>query len=271
MNTKETAIVNLSLCHNVGLYLESSILVRKLSTMTRIVSQPFCNNPQRKHEEAVKHICRYLLKTKDEGMILHPNKTRGLECFVDADWAGSWQERSSHDPLSSHSRSGFVVLYAGCPIIWGSKMQQLIALSTTEAEYIALSTALRDIIHVIHLLEELQSHGFNIHHPTPKVTCRTFEDNKCCIEIATNHKTRARTKHLSVWLHHFRSHVVNKTITIEHVLTKEQIADMFTKPLPRDQFEKLRNRLLCWPSHSSRGSVNLVMDLALPSGRMKVA
>ena len=194
---------------------------------------------------------------------MRPDKSRGLECFVDADWAGSWNDRSSHDPLSSHSRSGFVILYAGCPIIWGSKMQQLIALSTTEAEYIALSTALRDVIHVIHLLEELQGHGFNIHHPTPKITCRTFEDNKSCIEIATNHKTRPRTKHLSVRLHHFRSHVVNKTISIEHISTKEQIADMFTKALPRDQFEKLRDRLMSWPSLSSRGSVNLLMNSVL--------
>jgi hypothetical protein len=141
-------------------------------------------------------------------------------------------------------------------------MQQLIALSPTEAEYIALSTALCDVIHVIHLLEELQDHGFDVHHPTPKITCPTFEDNKSCIEIATNHKTRARTKHLSVRLHHFRSHVVNKTITTEHISTKHQTADMFTKALPRDQFEDLRNCLLCWLSESSRGSVRLMMKSA---------
>ena len=128
-------------------------------------------------------------KTREEGLILHPDKTRGLECYVDADWAGSWQERSSHDPLSSHSQTGFVILYAGCPIIWASKMQQLIALRTTEAEYIALSSALHDVIHVMHLLEDLHDQGFKIHHPTPKITCHTFEDNKSCIEIATKHKT----------------------------------------------------------------------------------
>jgi hypothetical protein len=156
-----------------------------------------------------------------------------------------------------------VILYAGCPIIWASKMQQLIALSTTKAEYIALSTALCDVIHVIHLLKELRDHGFDVHHPTPKNTCCTFEDNKSCIEISTNHKTRARTKHLSVQLHHFRSHVVNKTIAIEHISTKHQIADMFTKALPHDQFENLRNRLLCWLPESSQGSVRLLMKSAL--------
>jgi Reverse transcriptase (RNA-dependent DNA polymerase) len=239
-------------------YLQS--MIRPDITMAVQQCARFCNAPQREHEEAVKRICRYLMSTKDEGLILKPDKNRGLECYVDADWAGSWLDRSSNDPLSSHSRTGFVILYAGCPIIWASKMQQLIALSTTEAEYIALSTALRDVIAVIHLLEDLRSQEFHIFHPTPKITCRTFEDNKSCIEIATNHKTRPRTKHLSVRLHHFRSHVVKKTITIEHISTKEQIADMFTKPLPRDQFTKLRNRLMTWSSPSSQGSVNLLMN-----------
>jgi hypothetical protein len=162
------------------------------------------------------------MSTKNDGLILKPDKSRGLECYVDADWAGSWLDRSSNDPLSSHSRTGFVILYAACPIIWASKMQQLIALSTTEAKYIALSTALREVITVIHLLEDLRSQEFRIFHPTPKITCRTFEDNESCIEIATNHTTRPRTKHLSVRLHHFRSHVVKKTITIEHISTKEK-------------------------------------------------
>jgi hypothetical protein len=120
----------------------------------------------------------------------------------------------------------------------------LIALSTTEAEYIALSTSLHEVIAGMNLINELQSNGFPVHRSTPKVKCRVFEDNKSCIEIATNHKTRPRTKHLSVRLHHFRSHVVARTITIEHISTKEQTADMFTKPLPRAQFIKLRDSMI---------------------------
>jgi hypothetical protein len=159
--------------------------------------------------------------------------------------------RSSNNPLSSHSRTGYVIMYAGCPIIWASKMQPLIALSTTEAEYIALSTALREVIAVMNLIHELKANGFKVHTDTPKVRCRVFEDNKSCIEIATNHKTRPRTKHLSVRLHHFRSHVVDRTtITIEHIFTKEEIADMFTKPLPRAQFIKLRDSMMTWPLES---------------------
>ena len=114
----------------------------------------------------------------------------------------------------------------------------------------------------MNLIHELQGQGFPLHKGTPKVVCRTFEDNMSCIEIATNHKTRPRTKHLSVRLHHFRSHIVNKTITIEHISTKEQLADMFTKPLALELFTKFRDRLMSWgPNTSSftpRGSVQLL-------------
>ena len=221
-------------------------MVRPDLTMAVQQCARFCNDPQCAHEEALKRICHYLMKTKDHGLILKPDPKRGLECYVDADWAGSWMDRSSNDPLSAHSRTGFVIMYAGCPILWASKLQTLIALSTTEAEYIALSTALREVIAIMNLLNEVKARGFAIHPSVPQVVCKVFEDNRSCIEIATNHRTRPRTKHLSVRLHHFRSHVVAKTITIRHISTKHQIADMFTKPLPRDQFHVLRSRLMNW-------------------------
>jgi hypothetical protein len=141
-------------------------------------------------------------------------------------------------------------------------MQPLIVLSTTEAEYIALSMALPEVIDVMHLMPELKNKKFTVYLPTPKITCRTFEDNQSCIEIATNHKTRPRTKHLLVRLHHFRSHIVSKSITIEHVSTTEQIADTFTKLLARIQFCKLRNRLMGWSLSPSRGSVRNVNETA---------
>jgi hypothetical protein len=115
-------------------------MIRPDTTMATQQCARFCNDPKREHEEAVKRICRYLMKTKDRRLILKPDKLKGLECYVDADWAGSWRDRSSNDPLSSHSRTGYVIMYAGCPIVWSSKLQPLIAHSTTEAEYIALSS-----------------------------------------------------------------------------------------------------------------------------------
>ena len=127
-------------------------------------------------------------------------------------------------------------------------MQTLVSLSTTEAEYIALSSSLREVIGILNILNELKDRNFTFNGSVPKVHCRVFEDNMSCIEIATNHCTRPHTKHLFVHVHHFRSHVLQKTITIQHVSTTEQLADMFTKPLARVQFQKLRGRLMGWSS-----------------------
>ena len=144
------------------------------------------------------------------------------------------------------SQTGSVITYAGCPILWASKMQQLIALSTTEAEFIAMSTALREVISMMNLLTELKNRGIPIPFSKPKVRCKVFEDNAGAIVIAKEPKMRPRTKHLAVRLHHFRDHIKREDITVEHISTKEEIADMFTKPLLRDQFKKLREKLLGW-------------------------
>ena len=88
-------------------------IIRPDRTMATQQCARFCNIPNQEHEEAVKRICRYLLKTRDKGLVLRPNRSKGLECFVDADWAGSWKQRSSNDPLSSHSKTGYYITYAG--------------------------------------------------------------------------------------------------------------------------------------------------------------
>ena len=206
----------------------------------------FCDKPNQDHEEAVKRICRYLRKTRDKGIILRPNKSKGLERHIGADFAGMWSSESSEDSLSCNSRTGFVISYAGCPILWKSKIQPLIALSTAEAEYIALSSALREVIAIIHLMDDLKKHGLPLHGSTPIIKCRTFEDNMSCVRMANNHITRPRTKHLALRLHHFRSYVIKKIITVEHISTKEQLADIFTKPLPKEQFCHLRKQIMSW-------------------------
>ena len=129
----------------------------------------FCNDPRQEHKEAVKRIYQYLLRVHGKGLILKPDRTRGIEFLVDADWARYWQHCSSHDPLSAHYRTGFIIMYAGCPILWKISMQKLVALSTTKAEYIELSSALHEVIEIINLLEELKGQGFGIHAGTPNV------------------------------------------------------------------------------------------------------
>ena len=128
-------------------------------------------------------------------------------------------------------------------------MQSLVVLSTTEAELIAMSTMLREVIHLQNLLLELRGCNFLIPFTKPQVVCCTFEDNATCIEVAQlDHKIHPRTKHISVQLFHFHDHVEKGLITIEHVPSKYQLADIFTKPLPCDQYMCLHDQIMGWTS-----------------------
>jgi len=102
----------------------------------------FSSQPKQSHGEAVKYICRYLKSTRDKGLIIRPQGNK-FECYVDASHARDWKQESSMDgPSTARSTTGFVFSFAQCPVIWGSKLQTEIALSSTEAEYIALSSTI---------------------------------------------------------------------------------------------------------------------------------
>jgi hypothetical protein len=205
-----------------------------------------CANPKVQHTIAVKRIGRYLLATKDKGLIMKPNE-EGMECWVDAAYANEWNNKTaSDDPNTARSRMGYVITYAGCPMHWASKMQTEIALSTTEAEYIALSQAMREVLPIIWLLEEARQHGIPVLSVKTKVHCKVFEDNAGAIEIANVPKMRPRTKHLNIKYHHFREEVRKGTISIYHARTEDQIADIFTKPLAETPFTKHRERIQGW-------------------------
>ena len=98
---------------------------------------------------------RYLLDTRKCGIIYKPDRSKGLECYVDADFAGGWIQANASNAENVLSRTGYVIMYANCPILWVSRLQTEIALSTAEAEYITLLQALRDVIPYITLLKEV--------------------------------------------------------------------------------------------------------------------
>jgi hypothetical protein len=158
---------------------------------------------------------RYLIGTKDEGIILNPTTT-SFDCFVDADFCGIWNpDTAEGDSSTSKSRrTGYVIKYAGCPIVWQSKLQRETALSTTEAEYIALSAALREVISLMELLKEAKAHGTPNVMVMPAIHCKVFEDNSGALAMAQVPKMRPRTKHLNVKYHHFRTYVANGEITL---------------------------------------------------------
>ena len=130
---------------------------------------------------------------------------------------------------------------------WHGKLQSTVLLSTTEAEHVALSTAVRDVICFVNLIQEIQDFGVKLPSaPSPKATCRVFEDNVGALELANTHKLCPRTKHPGAQLHQFRQCVLDKKALVEKIATTHQRADVFAKALPRDAFQCLRRSIIGW-------------------------
>jgi hypothetical protein len=207
----------------------------------------FMENPKAAHGRAIKHIGRYLLGTRDKGLVFTPDTTALFDCFADADYCGNWNRSIAMENIdTARSRTGYFVTFASCPLLWASRLQTEIALSTTEAEYIALSAALREVIPLIDLCIEAQQHGIPITTKPPTVYCQVFEDNTGAYELATTPKMRPRTRHINVKYHHFRHHVAKKLIQIHRIDTSEQVADLLTKQCALKLFTKFRKYIMGW-------------------------
>jgi hypothetical protein len=206
----------------------------------------FSESPRLEHSKAVKLIGRYLLGTKCEGMRTAPKDESFID-WSDADFSGNWDPPTAQDdPMTSKSRSGCVIFYAACPIVFYSKLQTEIALSSTESEYVALSQSLREVLPLMELVTELKAAGFDVPGAKPAVHCTAFEDNNGALEMAQTPKMRPRTKHMNIKYHHFREAVRLKKVSIWSVNTVNQVADIFTKPLGVELFEKFRKLILGW-------------------------
>jgi hypothetical protein len=207
----------------------------------------FTHCPRASHAEGVKRICRYLQGTANQGMKFQPSETMKLDCYVDADFAGLWNHEDNQDPVCVKSRTGFVITLGNCPLMWVSKLQTEIALSTLEAEYIALSQAMRELLPMRELLQEVGT-NLNLDFADPVILHSTvFEDNNGALGMAKAPKITPRTKHIATKYHFFRDKIgLEKGIEISRIDTNDQKADMFTKGLPKETFQKLRKALCGW-------------------------
>ena len=205
------------------------------------------HNPRRSHEQAILRICRYLKATKDRGLRFKPGSILELDCYVDADFAGLWNVESDQDPVCVKSRTGYVITLGGCPIVWASKLQTEVALSTLEAEYIACSQAMRELLPMRGLLHEIVTKMKLTASEEVKIHSTVFEDNNGALILASAPKLTPRTKHIAVKYHFFRSHIgEDKGVQIKKIDTTEQKADIFTKGLQAETFTTIRKLLMGW-------------------------
>ena len=186
----------------------------------------FQATPKESHHKAVKHILRYLAHTPTLGLWYPKGSAFDLIGYSDSDYAG--------DRVDRKSTSGTCHFLGRSLVCWSSKKQNCVSLSTAEAEYIAAGSCCAQLLW---MKQTLKDYGVNVKNVP------LFCDNESAIKIAHNPVQHSKTKHIQIRHHFLRDHVLKGDISIEHVKTEEQLADIFTKPLDEKRFSKLRCEL----------------------------
>lgn len=176
----------------------------------------------------VKRVFRYISGTRSIGIKYSGNDLLLPIGFSDSDWGGCLTSRKS--------RSGFAFLMAGGAVSWKSSKQGCVAQSSSEAEYIALSTAVKEAIWMKNLF------SFVLQQPLID-TVLLYVDNQGSIKMAKNDISGTRTKHIDIQYHFARDSLAKNLYRIEYIPTSEMVADIFTKPLQTQLFRRFRNRL----------------------------
>jgi histone deacetylase 1/2 len=187
----------------------------------------FLHAPTVSHWSAVKRILRYVRHTSAYGMVVRPTASYVLSAFSDADWAGSPDDR--------RSTGGYAVFLGSNLIAWHARKQATVSRSSTEAEYKAVADATAEIIWVQSLLRELRI--------SQRISPVLWCDNIGATYLSSNPVFHARTKHIEVDYHFVRERVAQELLQIKFISTMDQLAEIFTKPLPLPQFEAGRRNL----------------------------
>lgn len=189
----------------------TSILARRVS------------NPRQSDWNEVKRVFRYLKATKNLKLKLgnkdeKPNNK--LICYVDADLAGDVKDRKSN--------SGYFFKYRGATIGWASRKQTLVAHSTAEAEFVAISEAAKEAVWIERILNDF---GQTVVNPI-----EMMEDNQSCIRMLSDKKGSRKTRHIDIKYKFIQDLICKKKMTAIYIGTDDQIADILTKPLEGKKF-----------------------------------
>ena len=188
------------------------------SRLGRYMAQPTAY-----HFKALKTLVRYLRSTSHRTIAYGSKVTEGVEGYADSDWAADKDDRKS--------TTGVVYTLGGGAISWASRKQKSVSTSTTEAEYVALSIAARQGLWICQLMSELGREAYIRR-------IRIKSDNEGALSLVKNPRVHDRSKHIDIVYHHVRDLYARGKVTVGYVPTKEQPADMLTKVVPREQFER---------------------------------
>jgi hypothetical protein len=169
----------------------------------------------KEHWIAAKRVLRYLKGTRDYGLVYEKN-VEDIIGFADADWGANPDDRKSY--------TGYIFIFANCSVSWEARKQQTVALSSTEAEYMALSDATKEAIYLRRFLKEVLDIDKQI---------QIMNDNQGARSLAQNPIQHSRTKHIDIRHHFIREILQRKEIEIKYIQTSEMVADFLTKPLSK--------------------------------------
>lgn len=185
------------------------------------------HKPTSLHLQHLKRILRYIKQTINHGLVLRKTSANNLLAHSDADWGGNNDD--------STSTSAYIILFWGNPISWLSRKQRTVARSSIEVEYRVVATATTELMWLQNLLHELR---ISIHEP-PWLLC----DNVGATYLSSNPVLHSRMKHISLYYHFVIEQVQTNKLIITHVSTKNQLADLLTKPLPTTKFTERMSKI----------------------------
>ncbi|KAG6513861.1 hypothetical protein ZIOFF_024198 [Zingiber officinale] len=200
----------------VGKLLYLSITRPDITYTVSVVSQ-YMHAPKTIHMKAVDRILRYLKSCPGKGLLFKGGGDLKVECYSDADWVGSRDDR--------RSTSGYCTFLGGNLVTWRSKKQNVCAQSSAEAEYRAMAHGLAEMLWLSFLLTDI---GLKVELPL-----RLYCDNKAAINIANNPIQHDRTKHIKIDRHFIRERLDSGELCLPYVKSEDQLADIFTKAIPQ--------------------------------------